>query len=252
MTSAEIDAMLESTRKRVCKCGKEFEPTNPQQTRCSRLCRVGRERGQDPTVYKCEHCGKFYQRKRGRSKNEGKRFCSRECALPHNSGNNKRCRPIGTVLARAIESLRRLFEHERATEQSTTIHVRIRRGRPRVSLKQMKATKKKAKRNSRRRRRALGLEESRTHRSRARRCGVPYEPINFRAVWERDRGRCQVCLVETPWRLRGTCDDRAPELGHIVPVARGGGHLYSNVQCECRACNGKRGVLLLSEYNQAA
>lgn len=84
---------------------------------------------------------------------------------------------------------------------------------------------------------------SRTHRARARRYGVPYEPINPTTVFDRDGWTCQVCGTDTPKGLRGSRYSCAPELGHIVAVSLGGPHTYANVQCECRRCNNHKGAL---------
>jgi len=75
-------------------------------------------------------------------------------------------------------------------------------------------------------------------RQRARHCGVEYEPINVFKVFERDRWHCQICGKPTPKKNRGTRYPNAPELDHRIPISKGGPHLYSNVQCACRRCNG--------------
>ena len=72
-------------------------------------------------------------------------------------------------------------------------------------------------------------------RRRARATGA--EKVNPVVVFARDKWRCQLCGVRTPWRLRGTMDPRAPELDHIVPTAVGGEHSYRNTQLACKACN---------------
>lgn len=64
-----------------------------------------------------------------------------------------------------------------------------------------------------------------------------YEHIDPMVVLDRDRWTCQLCGVKTPKKLRGTKEKRAPEVDHIVPIARGGQHNYRNVQCACRQCN---------------
>lgn len=86
-----------------------------------------------------------------------------------------------------------------------------------------------------------------THRKRARFYGVPYEFINTVEVLKRSGWHCGLCGCHTPSHLRGTISDQAPELGHIVPMSRGGGHLYSNVRCECHRCNGIKQHRLDSE-----
>ena len=67
--------------------------------------------------------------------------------------------------------------------------------------------------------------------------GADAEPVDWVKVCERDRWRCQLCGVKTPRAKRGTYDDNAPEIDHIVPLSKGGAHRYTNVQCACRRCN---------------
>lgn len=61
-----------------------------------------------------------------------------------------------------------------------------------------------------------------------------FDPLE---VLDRDGWRCHICGVKTPRRLRGTYDDRAPELDHIIPLAAGGEHSRRNTACSCRKCN---------------
>ena len=58
---------------------------------------------------------------------------------------------------------------------------------------------------------------------------------------DRDGWRCQICGAKTTRQKRGTCDDRAPELDHRMPMALGGPHAWDNVQCACRRCNQDKG-----------
>lgn len=65
----------------------------------------------------------------------------------------------------------------------------------------------------------------------------PYERISPRKVFERDGWHCCGCGAETPSELRGTYDDNAPEMDHIVPLSKGGTHTMDNVHLLCRLCN---------------
>ncbi|PDS97533.1 hypothetical protein CO659_12775 [Rhizobium sp. S9] len=85
-----------------------------------------------------------------------------------------------------------------------------------------------AKRNGNRRRRK---------KEKARLRGVLVETVDPIKVFERDKWKCQICGVKTPRKLRGTYEDRAPELDHIMPLSLGGAHSYMNTQCACRKCN---------------
>ena len=67
---------------------------------------------------------------------------------------------------------------------------------------------------------------------------VPFRnrvPLSRRAVFARDRHRCQYCN-------RG-----AENIDHVVPRSRGGEHTWDNVVASCRACNARKEDRLLSE-----
>lgn len=61
---------------------------------------------------------------------------------------------------------------------------------------------------------------------------VPYHrrvPLNRRAVFARDRHRCQYC------------GNGAENLDHVIPRSRGGDHAWENVVAACRTCNTRKG-----------
>ena len=64
--------------------------------------------------------------------------------------------------------------------------------------------------------------------------------------FERDGWCCYICGRETPRTARGKRWACAPEMDHIVAMANGGSHTYSNVACCCRACNNKKAARDLS------
>lgn len=74
-------------------------------------------------------------------------------------------------------------------------------------------------------------------RRRAVERGCDAERFDPFEIFERDNWRCQLCGCDTPSKLRGTYEDNAPELDHIIPIARGGHHTRANTQCACRVCN---------------
>lgn len=79
--------------------------------------------------------------------------------------------------------------------------------------------------------------KSGTHRKRARRAGVAYEPVSSLEVFERDNWRCCICGGKTRKDLVGSVHPLAPTLDHRVPLSRGGPHTYANTQCAHRKCN---------------
>jgi hypothetical protein len=76
-----------------------------------------------------------------------------------------------------------------------------------------------------------------------------FDPLE---VLERDGWRCHICGTRTPKRLRGTYDDRAPELDHINPLAVGGKHTRQNTACCCRKCNQSKGSKPLGQLRLVA
>jgi 5-methylcytosine-specific restriction endonuclease McrA len=83
---------------------------------------------------------------------------------------------------------------------------------------------------------ALSVEKSSRRRARLKESPV-IEHIDWREVFARDRGVCQLCGCRTPRNLRGTYKSKAPQIDHIVPLAVGGSHAWSNVQLTCLRCN---------------
>lgn len=60
-------------------------------------------------------------------------------------------------------------------------------------------------------------------------------PLNRRAIFARDGGRCQYCSAP------------AESIDHVVPRSRGGEHTWENVVAACRACNTRKRDQLLAE-----
>lgn len=80
----------------------------------------------------------------------------------------------------------------------------------------------------------LHAEEIRdeSHARRVRfRAGI-VAPVSVDAIYERDRGICQICRKPVPRKLAS--------LDHILPIARGGTHEPRNVRITHRLCNIRR------------
>lgn len=76
------------------------------------------------------------------------------------------------------------------------------------------------------------------HKRRAAKCGAVAEDVDKRLVFERDNGLCGICNLEV--------DPGDWHLDHVVPLARGGGHTYDNVQVSHPRCNMVKGARLVS------
>ena len=77
-------------------------------------------------------------------------------------------------------------------------------------------------------------------RRRARLRGLPAERVDRLAVYERDGWCCQLCGLSVD-RNAAVPQPLAPTLDHIIPIAKGGPHTYTNVQLAHFACNSRKG-----------
>lgn len=89
-------------------------------------------------------------------------------------------------------------------------------------------------------------------RRRSRRLAATIERFDPFEIFVRDGWRCHMCGRKTPKRLRGTFEDDAPELDHIIPLAAGGEHSRRNCACSCRKCNIEKGDKPLGQLRLAA
>lgn len=260
---------------KICEvCGKEFPPAKLAGGRqrfcsedCSRLFHAKKKKGI------CIVCGREYS---GRSDNKG--FCSRKCVARYSvenkqnvcvycgsefKGKGKYCcdeclkkskmkQSVCLVCGKEFyatgtqklcsDECRRIKAYEAVRQKSIDEFVpkmvvckecgtefRTEYGKPRTVFCSDECARKNHKRASKAVRRA---------RKKGLGCEV-FDPLD---VFKRDRWTCQLCGVKTPKNLRGTCNDEAPELDHIIPLALGGEHSMRNTQCLCRKCNRDKGT----------
>jgi hypothetical protein len=86
------------------------------------------------------------------------------------------------------------------------------------------------------------MKADRADKARRRAACRDGERLDPLEVFMRDGWHCSYCKCSTPSSSRGTLKANAPELDHIVPLARGGKHTRANTQLLCRKCNGIKGV----------
>lgn len=78
---------------------------------------------------------------------------------------------------------------------------------------------------------------------RYRRCKDGDWSINLEELFERDHGLCYLCQKECDWSDYEIRDgafiagNKYPSIDHVVPLAKGGRHEWSNVKLACRLCN---------------
>lgn len=211
-----------------------------------------------PATILCAWCGKVVQR-RVRKSNDAGLCCSRLCGFAHRDAKRAASKVARLERAAKVKAEQKVAREDgRIRRAELRLHPRpahpccicgkmfVPKTYKSVTCSVLCASKtdayKATARRSRiQRRRKLGRD---TYRKKARRLGVPYEPVNRMRVFARDGWRCQLCGTRTPKRLVGAMVANAPELDHIVPFALGGGHVWDNVQCACRHCNGQKGARL--------
>lgn len=89
-----------------------------------------------------------------------------------------------------------------------------------------------------------------THRKRARNYGCAYDPsVTLTRLIERDGLTCYICGKQCdPNDLSwGSSGPNKPTLDHVVPLAKGGGHVWGNVKVCCGECNSAKRDLDVAE-----
>jgi HNH endonuclease len=254
-------------------CNKLHKPYRNNNIYCSEKCqgrrdRNGRNRNIKNETYVCLYCEKTYTPLDSRRTS----YCSKACSAKHRNFFKMKNFPSCHVAFTKCRMCDKLFQSRNKEMRPNKVKGRMTgntifcnevcRDSYFDKLKKPKhihacvdcnksifgtARKKRctycAKKQAKKKMIERGAERNRLkkHIDRAKYFGVEYEPICLTKVFERDNWVCQLCGIETPKELRGTYDDRAPELDHIVSMSNGGPHLYHNVHCACRWCNGRKG-----------
>jgi hypothetical protein len=224
--------------KHICQrpgCGKAFVPMRPSGAQkrgaswgkyCSQSCSAkaaNTKRAQKSLP--CDVCGENFVRdsKPNWRKADGRLVCSDRCAeiaLAEKKARTQAAKPLKQPkqpTVRRCAECDGLFSTNRPRFCSKVCSKRYGQ---RVHRLKSKAD-----------RRQREVQRKRLIRSRT---SVPVDPL---LVFERDEWHCRLCLRPAPRSLRGTYHPQAPEMDHIVSLADGGDHSYSNTQCSCRDCN---------------
>ena len=87
------------------------------------------------------------------------------------------------------------------------------------------------------------------HYSRARKLGLPKERgITLKNLVKRDGLTCAICGFPCYYYGTGK-EDLYPSIDHIVPMHKGGGHTWDNVQIAHRICNSNKRDYVGEEWN---
>lgn len=268
-------------------CGKEFEDHKRKfcETKCSKRYHNRKANGCDLSVYEveppiynkpvyinCESCGTKFRRKKngGKSGGEYTKFCSVSCGVKYyyNSGEGAKARlEKNRVLfvAKEVAGIKKLKKNvdNRNKRIINKAYTYARHNYCRTcgngivqQSKQMcvrycddcKESRRIAKKVARDTARQEGRIPSGSDRARAKFYGVAYEPVKRKVVFDKAGWKCEFCGEDTPKELKGKNEDNSPELDHIYPISKGGGHIYDNVQLLCRACNAAKSDMAQCEF----
>jgi hypothetical protein len=247
--------------KTCAQCGVAYSSKDPKRKFCGAKCAIAWSFA-SKTSHVCEVCGVTFPHKNGR---RADRCCSRACgfelmrrergqeALQRRRADGKfspvhfrACATCGRIKCSGRNTVPRACEGEcsrqLACKRARTAGIRRYRSGPPRTCKECEAVftpqyadKKRTFCSTKCATKYAGRIGKATRRGRERNgFAESFNPIE---ILRRDGWRCYLCGVETPRSLRGSIDDRAPEMDHIIALADGGPHRRSNVACACRKCN---------------
>lgn len=235
------------SRKPCAHCGSEFLPAS-WNTKYCKQCRASGKGGLRSTFRSvariastCAGCGIEYV-----TRHTEQRYCGRACAFQSLRDRAEPARRLRQAARAAVKREAKVYKRwaRRAKRLATPKPVWTRTCRECCSeflsryrrgvFCSRECARKDGKRTERKRRKARLRD-------------VRVESVNPTLVFERDRWLCQLCGCKTLKRARGTCNPRAPELDHIVPLSKGGAHSYKNTQCACRGCNHSKSDAMLGQ-----
>ena len=234
-------------------CGETTQRPRFCSVKCSQVAR-DRRRGiaerKKPQIRQCVVCfSEFSWISRG-DRDAGK-CCTRECGFELRRQRGERTRAWTTAREEFARWARRARARQRPTRPEIVKTCRecraeVGKGKQRcepcrdrhAKLSRVRFKRTEAYRAARRAAKA---------RRRAIERGTEAERFDPFEVFQRDGWRCHMCGRSTPQRLRGTFKPNAPELDHIVPLAKGGKHTRANTACACRSCNGNKADRIIGQ-----
>lgn len=204
----------------------------------------------------CPNCGSGFQRRVTRN-SERRQFCTKSCSVAFRwkTGAMDATVKARRDAARCADRARSLMIAERLLRLNARHYERMFGRCRRCDAIYWRETKNQqfcdetcktlSAADSRRRARSSSTYRAakKAHKARRRaRESVLVECFDPIEVLVRDGWTCMECGIETPPRLRGSYEPNAPEVDHVIPLARGGAHTRLNTRCTCRACNLRKGA----------
>lgn len=215
-------------------CGHRYRAKMKEQRTCGRTCGTElkrRARSLVPAIQKperilvtaishcdCAGCGRPFVTRASKRR----RFCTRDC--------------LDTYASKRVISSRRV--QIACSGCDSRFEALVTTNSPRI-CEDCKAARLKARRVIDRKQRDPSVTGN--HRRRARHFGVEYEPVNHKRVFERDQWKCGICKRKVKPTTKHP-HPRSATLDHVLPLSRGGGHTYANVQLACFECNSRKGA----------
>jgi hypothetical protein len=238
--------------KKCAACGTTYKPKTRHKNRkfCSRECndkhkRGLRDRRTDKAV--CMNCSCEFMREPRMDKLQ--LFCSQDCF--HKNLRNRKvvsytiyrkvCSVCSVSFFTKFSRATRCDEHKETFNKEKfcifcdKAFTTFDRYRQRTCSDKCKAAAK-ARTNAKARKKG----KRGNHRRRARAHNVEYEVVDLFSIFEAAGWRCQICGVSTPKSRRGKMYHNSPEIDHVIPMSKGGGHIKTNLQCACRKCNAEK------------
>lgn len=196
-----------------------------------------RPEGRRPKEFFCDGCHLSVSRRVRGGKSDAGRYCSRECYFAHLARVSSEVQALRRIARNAKRLAREADRPIRASHPCLTCGSSI-TGRSKFcseacATKARDLRRKRAKQSDSYRRSKAKFRKSRKAKQR----GVTVEPFDDQQILDRDKWRCWICGGVAPKSLRGTYDDLAPEVDHVVALANGGAHARWNVRCAHRSCN---------------
>jgi hypothetical protein len=245
-------------------CGINYQYHRKKQFCSTKCCRASNRRKLGIPEFKpkedkiCKHCGSTFYR------NTNGVYCKPECRIEHQQEHKakrnleiqrlkqeKAEKDLINKLNRKLISIVKAYakfkdKHHKECKVCSKPYIATNFGAPSnycgkickdTAKKEYKSSEafKRLKRIYKAKRRAIELTNA--------------DDIDPLFIFDRDNWKCKICNVDTPIELRGSYEDDAPELDHIIPLSRGGSHTIDNVRCLCRSCNALKGNKLDNEIN---
>lgn len=249
--TADNSACFSADSKPLIKCEvcfNFFKPKQKNSKHCSQLCHGRRKRY---VVVTCIVCGQT--KTRGRHGKDANLCCSRKCGFVWQTHMRKETKALRLIrlnviksfasrpdpnLAQEIKSIKLIASNNKSHKlckscgevvysKYVLVHPNCRKAYQLERKSQYRKTEayKASKKVAKAKRKAV------------ERGATIADSINPIKILERDKWKCYLCGVNTPRKLRGTYEDNAPEVDHIIPLSKGGLHVESNLKCACRKCN---------------